>query len=156
MASLRGNAVSCLLWALLLWSGDRGCQAQRAGGAAMLCARLRHGSPWVCLWERGSERVLEQRVSWGTHPESVPERVVGLALRFLLGLGTAGRVRACRVVVSVKALGPFQGKWTHWVQPEEVARASLLCTGEAGTFTGEEEAGAAGVPCLTAWLCLPV
>lgn len=33
MASLRGDAPTCLLWMLLLWSGDRGCWAQRAGGA---------------------------------------------------------------------------------------------------------------------------
>uniref|UniRef100_A0A8C4MW32 VWFA domain-containing protein n=1 Tax=Equus asinus TaxID=9793 RepID=A0A8C4MW32_EQUAS len=31
VASLRGNTVPCLLWMLLLWSGDSGCQAQRAG-----------------------------------------------------------------------------------------------------------------------------
>ncbi|KAB1258027.1 Collagen alpha-1 chain [Camelus dromedarius] len=31
MASRRGSSAACLLWLLLLWSGDHGCQAQRAG-----------------------------------------------------------------------------------------------------------------------------
>lgn len=33
MGCPRGSVEACLLWMLLLWSGDSGCQAQRAGRA---------------------------------------------------------------------------------------------------------------------------
>lgn len=48
VASLRGNAVACLLWMLLLWRGD-GCQAQRAGGATEQYAGAGPRAASVCV-----------------------------------------------------------------------------------------------------------
>lgn len=48
MGHLRGSVVAGLLWMLLLWSGDRGCQAQRAGRA--VGGIQSSGCVFMCVW----------------------------------------------------------------------------------------------------------
>ena len=48
MGRLQGSVVACLLWMLLLWSGDHGCQAQRAGRA--VGGIQSSGCVSMCVW----------------------------------------------------------------------------------------------------------